>query len=144
MSIWDGGWAGQLEVEREGEWFKENPEPWWGEDAVPEEEFDDEAGDEWKRNDWSRAELAGPEYQMFKKRQDEEEGREMATTDEQPKEQPNEQPEDGDALDLGPGMRIQLAQEVSHEPPLRLLPAEEYALMEREWCEIQRLMRGGR
>jgi hypothetical protein len=72
----------------------------------------------------------------------------MATPGEQPKEQPNEQTneqtEDGDALDLGPGMRIQLAQEMSHEPPLRLLLAEEYALMEREWCEIQRLMRGGR
>jgi hypothetical protein len=63
----------------------------------------------------------------------------MATADEQS----NEQPEDGDALDLGPGMRVQLAQQVSHEPPLRLLLAE-YALMEREWCEIQRLMRGGR
>jgi hypothetical protein len=66
----------------------------------------------------------------------------MATIDEQPNEQSDEQPEDGDALDLGPGMRIQLTREVSHEPPLRLLLAE-YALMEREWCEIQRLMRGG-
>jgi hypothetical protein len=68
----------------------------------------------------------------------------MATSDEHPSEQPNEQPEDGDALDLGPGMRIQLAQQGSHEPSVRLLPAEEYELMEREWCEIQRLMRGGR
>jgi hypothetical protein len=67
----------------------------------------------------------------------------MATTDGQSKEQPNEQPEDGDALDLGPGMRVQLALQVSHEPPLRLRLAE-YALMEREWCEIQRLMREGR
>jgi hypothetical protein len=61
----------------------------------------------------------------------------MATSDEQP----DEQHEDGDALDLGPGMRIQLVQQVSQEPPLRFLLAE-YALMEREWCEIQRLMRG--
>jgi hypothetical protein len=75
---------------------------------------------------------------MFQKRQDEEEESEMATSDERP----NEQPEDGDALDLGPGTRIRLAQQVSHEPQLWL--AEEYALMEREWCEIQRLMRGGR
>jgi hypothetical protein len=67
----------------------------------------------------------------------------MATADEQSNEQSNEQSEDGDALDLGPGMRLQLAEQVAHEPPLRLLQAE-YALMEREWCEIQRLMRGGR
>ena len=39
----------------------------------------------------------------------------------------------------GPGMRIQLSQQVPSEPPLRLLPVE-YELMEREWCEIQRLM----
>jgi hypothetical protein len=84
------------------------------------------------------AELAGAEYKMSRKRQNEwEEGSEMATSDEQP----DEQREDGDALDLGPGMRIQLVQQVSHEPPLRFLLAE-YALMEREWCEIQRLMRG--
>jgi hypothetical protein len=29
---------------------------------------------EWKRNPWPSAELASPEYKMFKKRQDEEEG----------------------------------------------------------------------
>ncbi len=105
--------------------------------------LNDEAGDEWKPNHWPGAELTGPEYKVFKKRQDEEEERSrMATTDEQPNQQPNEQPEDGDALDLGPGMRIQLARQVSHEAPLRLLVAE-YALMEHEWCEIQRLMRGG-
>lgn len=62
----------------------------------------------------------------------------MATNNEQP----NEQSEDGDSLDLGPGMRIQPAHPVSDEPQL-LLPPAEYALMEREWCEIQRLMRGG-
>jgi hypothetical protein len=37
-------------------------------------------------------------------------------------------------------MRIQVAQQVPSEPPLRLLLGE-YGLMEREWCEIQRLMR---
>jgi hypothetical protein len=75
---------------------------------------------------------------MFKKRKDEEEGSAMATSDERP----NELSEDGDALDLGPGTRIRLAQQVSYEPQLWL--AEEYSLMEREWSEIQRLMRGGR
>ncbi len=64
----------------------------------------------------------------------------MARNDGPQEEQPREQTEDGDALDLGPGMRIQLAQQVPCEPPLRLLLAE-YELMEREWCEIQRLMR---
>ena len=40
----------------------------------------------------------------------------------------------------GLGTRIQVAQQVPNEPPLRLLLTE-YKLMEREWCEIQRLMR---
>jgi hypothetical protein len=48
-----------------------DPEPWRGENAPPEEEFEDEAGDKWKPNHWPRAELAGPEYKMFKKRQEE-------------------------------------------------------------------------
>jgi hypothetical protein len=69
VSIWDGGWADQPEAEREGDWCNGNPEPWRGEDSPPEEEFDDEAGDEWKPNHWPSAEPAGPEYKMFQKRQ---------------------------------------------------------------------------
>ena len=74
VSIWDGGWTDQPEAEREGDWCIGDSEPWRGENAPPEEEFEDEAGDKWKPNHWPRAELAGPEYKMFKRRQDEEEG----------------------------------------------------------------------
>jgi hypothetical protein len=52
VSIWDGGWADQPEAEREGDWCIGDSEPWRGENAPPEEEFDDEAGDKWKLNHW--------------------------------------------------------------------------------------------
>jgi hypothetical protein len=69
VSIWDGGWPDQPEPEREGDWFKGNPEPCRGEDTPPEEEFGDKASDPMKPNPWPRAELAGHEYKMFQMQQ---------------------------------------------------------------------------